>query len=280
MEYKGIDVSKWNGAIDWKAVAASGVQFAMVRAGIGKSKGGATVDPRFLDNVCGAYENGIRVGVFLYSYAMSVEAAMKEADSLIGILAPVREKITFPVAYDLEETSQERLGRQECTEMVRMFCETVGGAGYTPILYTNPNWLKNFLHADKITVPIWLAHVERKPWGSNWQGEYVMHQYSWVGRVPGISGDVDMNVSKVDFSAREGTGTMNENGWVNAINELVEADRMNSPEVWREVCEGKRMASAVQVQALLSKWAEDRKRYDALADGIREIIQKLETDEP
>ena len=164
--------------------------------------------------------------------------------------------------------------------MVRMFCETVGGAGYTPILYTNPNWLKNFLNPDDITVPLWLAHVERKPWGSNWQGEYVMHQYSWVGRVPGISGDVDMNVSKVDFSDRKGTGTMNENGWVNAINELVEADRMNSPEVWREVCEGKRMASAVQVQALLSKWAEDRKRYDALADGIREIIQKLETDEP
>ena len=73
---------------------------------------------------------------------------------------------------------------------------------------------------------------------------------------------------------------MNENGWVNAINELVAADRMNSPEVWREVCDGKRMASAVQVQALLSKWSEDRKRYDALADGIREIIQKLETDEP
>ena len=280
MEYKGIDVSKWNGTIDWKAVAASGVQFAMVRAGIGKAKGGATVDPRFLDNVCGAYENGIRVGVFFYSYAMSAEAAMKEADSLIGILAPVREKITFPVAYDLEETSQEGLGRQECTEMVRMFCETVGGAGYTPILYTNPNWLKNFLNPDDITVPLWLAHIEKKPWGSDYKGEYVMHQYSWVGRVPGISGDVDMNVSKVDFSAREGTGTMNENGWVNAINELVAADRMNSPEVWREVCEGKRMASAVQVQALLSKWAEDRKRYDALADGIREIIQKLETDEP
>ena len=68
--------------------------------------------------------------------------------------------------------------------------------------------------------------------------------------------------------------------WIGAINALVEADRMDSPEVWREVCEGKRMASAVQVQALLSKWAEDRKRYDALADGIREIIQKLETDEP
>ncbi len=280
MEFKGIDVSKWNGTIDWKAVAASGVQFAMVRAGIGKSKGGATVDPRFLDNVCGAYENGIRVGVYFYSFAMSAEAAMKEADTLIGILAPVREKITFPVAYDLEETEQSELGRDECTEMVRLFCETIWNAGYTPILYTNPNWLKNFLHADNITVPLWLAHIEKKPWGSDYKGEYVMHQYSWVGRVPGISGDVDMNVSKVDFSDRKGTGTMNENGWVNAINELVAADRMNSPEVWREVCEGKRMASAVQVQALLSKWAEDRKRYDALADGIREIIQKLETDEP
>ena len=203
MELKGIDVSKWNGTIDWKKVAASGVQFAMVRAGTGKAKGGATVDPRFLDNVYGAHENGISVGVFFYSYAMSAEAAMKEADTLIGILAPVREKITFPVAYDLEETEQSELGRDECTEMVRLFCETIGNAVYTPILYTNPNWLKNFLHADKITVPIWLAHVERKPWGSNWQGEYVMHQYSWVGSVPGISGDVDMNVSKIDFAEEQ-----------------------------------------------------------------------------
>lgn len=271
MEFKGIDVSKWNGTIDWKAVAASGVQFAMVRAGIGKSKGGATVDPRFLDNVYGAHENGIHVGVYLYSYAMSAEAAMKEADSLIGILAPVGEKITFPVAYDLEDDSQKSLGRDVCGQMVQSFCSEVRNAGFVPVLYTNPNWLSNYVLAPD-DVELWIAR-----WYTSWAGrDCAMWQYTDKGTVPGISGNVDMNISYKDFSNLKGDTTMKNTEWSDAINALVEASRMDSPDVWREVCEGKRTASAVQVQALLSKWAEDRKRYDNLADGIREILEKME----
>ena len=114
MELKGIDVSKWNGTIDWKKVAATGVQFAMVRAGTGKSKGGATVDPRFLDNVCGAYENGIRVGVYLYSYAMSAEAAMKEAAEHVrkGAIA----KIAAAVQAKREQVKKEAAAKAASTQ--------------------------------------------------------------------------------------------------------------------------------------------------------------------
>lgn len=271
MELKGIDVSKWNGTIDWKKVASSGVQFAMVRAGTGKAKGGMTPDPRLLDNLYGARENGICVGVYLYSYAKSVDAAIMEARALADMLDPYRDLITFPVAYDLEDDSQKSLGSDVCGQMVQSFCSEVRNAGFIPVLYTNPNWLSNYVLAPD-DVELWIAR-----WYTSWAGrDCAMWQYTDKGTVPGISGNVDMNISYKDFSKLKGETTMKNTEWSDAINALVEASRMDSPDVWREVCEGKRTASAVQVQALLSKWAEDRKRYDNLADGIREILEKME----
>ena len=194
MTMRGIDVSSHNGAISWAAAAASGVRFAMLRAMVGKTR-----DTTFAANATYAAKNGITVGAYLYSYARSVEAAVSEARALIAMLEPYREWITFPVAFDIEQDSQTALGRKTLTAMAAAFCKTVGGAGYTPILYTNPNWLANYIDADAVGVPVWLAHVELRPWGSSYKGEYVMHQYSWVGSVPGISGDVDLDVSKIDF---------------------------------------------------------------------------------
>ncbi len=194
MELRGIDVSSHNGAISWKAVAESGVQFAMLRAMVGGSR-----DTTFAANANYASKNGVAVGAYIYSYARSVEAAVSEARALITMLEPLREKITFPVAYDIEEESQTALGRKTLTAMAAAFCRTIADAGYQPALYSNPNWMKNFINADAVGVPVWLAHVELAPWGSDWKGEYVMHQYSWVGRVPGIKTDVDMDVSRIDF---------------------------------------------------------------------------------
>lgn len=194
MELRGIDVSSHNGAISWAAAAGSGIRFAMLRAMVGKTR-----DTTFAANATYAAKNGIAVGAYLYSYARSVEAAASEARALIAMLEPLRDKITFPVAYDIEQDSQTALGRETLTAMASAFCETVGGAGYTPILYTNPNWLANYIDADAVGVPVWLAHVELRPWGSSYKGEYVMHQYSWIGSVPGISGNVDLDVSKIDF---------------------------------------------------------------------------------
>lgn len=198
MELRGIDVSSHNGAISWKAVAESGVQFAMLRAMVGRSR-----DTTFAANATYAAKNGVAVGAYLYSYARSVDAAVSEARALIAMLEPLREKITFPVAYDIEEESQTALGRKKLTAMAAAFCRTIADAGYQPALYSNPNWMKNFINAEAVGVPVWLAHVELAPWGSDWKGEYVMHQYSWVGRVPGIKTNVDMDVSKIDFAEEQ-----------------------------------------------------------------------------
>ena len=194
MELRGIDVSSHNGAISWAAVAASGVRFAMLRAMVGGSR-----DTTFAANAQFASKNGVAVGAYLYSYARSVEAAVSEARALIAMLEPLRGKITFPVAFDIEQDSQTALGRKTLTAMAAAFCRVVSEAGYQPMLYTNPNWLINYIDADAVGVPVWLAHVELRPWESSWRGEYVMHQYSWVGRVPGIKTDVDMDVSRLDF---------------------------------------------------------------------------------
>ena len=194
MELRGIDVSSHNGAISWKAVAESGVHFAMLRAMVGRSR-----DTTFAANATYAAKNGVAVGAYLYSSARSVEAAVSEARALIAMLEPLREKITFPVAYDIEEESQTALGRKKLTAMAAAFCRVVSEAGYQPMLYTNPNWLINYIDAVAVGVPVWLAHVERKPWSTTYKGAFEMHQYSWVGRVPGIKTDVEMNVSRIDF---------------------------------------------------------------------------------
>ena len=194
MELRGIDVSSHNGAISWAKAAASGVRFAMLRAMVGKTR-----DTTFAANATYAAKNGIAVGAYLYSYARSVEAAASEARALIAMLEPYREWITFPVAFDIEQDSQTALGRETLTAMANAFCKTVGDAGYRTLVYANPNWLKRYYDAAALRSPVWLAHVELRPWGSSWRGEYVMHQYSWVGRVPGIKTDVDMDVSRIDF---------------------------------------------------------------------------------
>lgn len=274
MELKGIDVSKWNGTIDWEAVAGSGVQFAMIRAATGLKNGQITRDPRFAENVERAAAAGLRVGAYLYSYAKSETAAMREADGLLGVLAPYREKITFPVAYDIEEASQAALGRNLCTAMAQTFCEVIRNAGYQPVLYANPNWLKNYIDCPD-GVGLWLAR-----WNASKPGQPCdMWQYSDSGNVPGISGNVDMNLSYSEFFGTKGECDMADTKWAAAIRYLVESDRMDSPDIWREVCSGARTASAAQVQALLSKWAEDRMHYDGLADGIRELLDDLQEKE-
>ena len=195
MEIKGIDVSKWQGRIDWKAVAGSGVKFAMIRAAYGSTSGRITIDPYFAENVRGAVAAGIAVGVYLYSYARTVYAARLEAQNLVAALATSKEQITYPVAYDLEDASQQSLGRVRNGEMVRAFCDVVRAAGYQPILYANKSWIDNHIDVPD-DVPVWLAR-----WGVSDPGmPCQMWQYSDSGSVVGIKGSVDMNISYIDYA--------------------------------------------------------------------------------
>lgn len=149
MNIKGIDMSVWQGKIDWKKVKASGIVFAMIRVGYGSSQGNdCKMDTYFKANVEGALAAGVEVGIYFYSYAKSAQAAAREAAWVVEQIAPYKGRILYPVAYDLEDSKQAGLGRDVLTAMVTAFCTTIEAAGYYASFYCNTNWCKNMLNMD------------------------------------------------------------------------------------------------------------------------------------
>ena len=199
MTIQGIDVSKWNGDIDWSLVAAFGIKFAMIRIGYGAQKGGFTKDPTFEANIISANLVGISTGVYLYSYARSPEAAAIEAEKMIQVLDKYRTLVTYPVVYDIEEKNQAALGKSVCTAMCNAFCDRVRAAGYKPMVYANNGWLTGYLYADQLRADVWLALWRNT---DTYKGTHTMWQYSASGSVAGIAGDVDMDFSYVDYAEK------------------------------------------------------------------------------
>lgn len=197
MELKGIDVSKWNGKIDWVRVRNAGIQFVMIRAGLGSSWGNYSTDVKFDYNIRAAASVGIKVGVYLYSYARTLEGAIGEGEYMVRILEPYRSMISFPVVYDIEDDSQKQLGRDAITAMCAGFCRTVSAAGYKPMIYSSKSWLDSLIDVSAINTDVWLAQWRSEP---TWSGKYTMWQYTDSGSVDGISGNVDMNIGYVDYS--------------------------------------------------------------------------------
>ena len=139
---KGIDVSKWQGTINWTQVKGAGISFVMMRLGRGKLKGGpCDYDIKFKDNIAGALAAGLGVGVYFYSYALSVADAKAEAEWVMKALEPYKGKLTYPVAFDLEDSSQAGLGKAVLSDMIVAFCGALETAGYYVSLYSNLSWL-------------------------------------------------------------------------------------------------------------------------------------------
>lgn len=192
-QYKGIDVSKHNGTIDWAKVKAAGVQFAMLRAGYGRYDN--QKDERFESNYKGATAAGIPVGAYHYSYATTAEQAKQEAQTFLGWIKG--KTLTYPVAFDIEDKKQANLGVSLISDIIRTFCETVEAAGYYVVVYANKDWLTNRIDADcKSRYDIWLAQWTSEP---TYTGSYGMWQYSSKGSVDGVSGNVDMNIAYKDY---------------------------------------------------------------------------------
>ncbi|MCA9746130.1 MAG: glycoside hydrolase, partial [Ruminococcus sp.] len=125
-KYKGIDVSKWQGDINWEKVRASGVEFAMLRAGFGRCQG--QNDTSFERNYREAKKNDILVGAYHYSYAKTVSDAEKEAEYFLSLISG--KSFEFPVAFDIEDNSQKNLSREEISNIVEAFCGKTDKAGY------------------------------------------------------------------------------------------------------------------------------------------------------
>lgn len=192
---KGIDISKWQGAIDWAKVKADGIDFAIIRAGYG-SDNIAYDDKYYEKNVAGCEEVGMPYGVYLFSYADSVSDAISEADHVIRLIKG--KKLSYPVFYDLEDAKTTG----ECSnalilEIAKAFAERVEAAGYTVGIYANKSWNTTKL-TDKWydTKPRWIAQYNSK---CTYTGKYDIWQYTSSGKVDGINGNVDMNYCYTDF---------------------------------------------------------------------------------
>ena len=198
---KGIDVSKYQGEIDWEAVKNDGIDYAIIRVGIrGYSEGGILEDEFFRQNMEGAIANGIPVGVYFFTQAVNEAEALEEADFVIGMLQGY--ELTYPVYLDIEDVKKEScrtngLTVEERTNNAKVFLERIREAGYEPGLYGN---MKSFLlmvdlasleQYDKwfagYTLPIYYPY------------EYKMLQYSEKGKVAGIPAAVDINICFKDY---------------------------------------------------------------------------------
>lgn len=198
-QIKGIDVSKWQGEIDWKKVKADGVEFAFIRAGYWTNY----TDPYFEKNYNNAKAAGVKVGAYHYSYALTAAQAKKEAEFMLTLLK--NKQFDYPVAFDLEnDATQLSLGKKILTDMAVAFCEIIKTAGYNPMLYINTNWRNNFVDMSRIigVYHLWQAHYPPNPANrpAAVDDKVAVWQYSSTGKINGISGNVDLNWGYVDLS--------------------------------------------------------------------------------
>lgn len=191
---KGIDVSKFQGQVDWKAVANSGVEFVIIRAGFGES----TMDQCFIANISGAYKAGLKIGVYWFIYALNEYDAIKNAEMCHRTIEPYREAITMNVFADYEYDSDDYAKRcgvvhsnAARTNIVRTFLNHLKAKGWEVGNYANPDYIKNKFD-DLSEFPLWLAWygaTEEKAKAYN----PLMFQYTSTGKVPGINGNVDLD---------------------------------------------------------------------------------------
>lgn len=193
----GIDVSKWNGNIDWDKVRNAGVEFAIVRAGYRGSVTGSLVeDPYFSANMKGAAASGVPVGVYFFTQAVNEVEAVEEASVVLQL---VREhNLEYPIFIDTEGAGgngrADGLDAETRTLVCEAFCRTIENAGYEAGVYGSRNWYNNNLYTDRLDNDycIWLAEYRSVPL---YQGYYQIWQYTSKGKVDGIDGNVDMNIS-------------------------------------------------------------------------------------
>ncbi len=192
----GIDVSYYQGEIDWQKVKAAGIEYAILRCGLrGYETGELRVDTKFHEYIKGANDAGIPVGVYFFSQAISPEEAKEEAGFVLDQIKGY--KIDFPIVYDWETIGEDtartnHVSPDMLTDCTVAFCEEIKAAGFTPMYYTNRNIGYRKLDLSKLCdYDLWIADFNEYP---SFYYKYTMWQYSYTGRVDGIENDVDLNV--------------------------------------------------------------------------------------
>ena len=196
----GIDVSKWNGEIDWDRVQNAGIDFAIIRCGYrGSSTGALVVDPYFEENIQGALAAGLKVGVYFFTQATNEVEAVEEASMALALCRDY--KLAYPIFIDSEGAGgngrADELDMETRTRAVQAFCETVEDAGYASGIYGNRTWFRSKLRMDVLSDHlIWLAEYRKTP---IYGGNYHFWQYTSSGSVDGIEGRVDLDLSYLAY---------------------------------------------------------------------------------
>lgn len=187
----GIDVSRWQGNINWSAV---NTDFVIIQAGYGREL--SQKDSQFENNYNGCKAKNIPCGIYWYNYAKTPEDAEKEAAACLEIIKG--KKFEYPIYYDVEEQAVLNLGKARVSAIIRAFLKKVEAAGYFVGLYMAASHLNSYVEDDiKNRYAVWVAHIgANKP---SYSGSYGVWQYSWKGKINGISGDVDTDYAYVDY---------------------------------------------------------------------------------
>lgn len=193
----GIDVSEFQGEIDWNVVKESGIEFAIIRLGYRGygAEGRLVLDERFEQNIKGAQAAGLKTGVYFFSQAVSDKEAKEEAEFVLQTLEG--RKLELPVVFDTEEIKGDTARtdentREQFTDNCIIFCDRIEEAGYETMIYANMKWMAFTLYMEELTgYDIWYADYENTP---QCPYDFSVWQYSESGSVPGIEGAVDLNV--------------------------------------------------------------------------------------
>lgn len=195
MSKKGIDVSEFQGKIDWEKVKNDGIEFAILRCGYGMDFSNQD-DVEYERNANECERLGIPYGVYLMSYANTVEKARSEAKHVLRLIEG--RKISLGVWHDIEDNGTSgAINKETLTNIINTFCNTIKNAGYKVGVYANLNWLENKIEKTiKDNYDIWVAQYYSK---CEYEGKYIMWQHTSSGKVNGISTNVDMNILYKDL---------------------------------------------------------------------------------
>ncbi|MDO5718113.1 MAG: glycoside hydrolase family 25 protein [Tissierellia bacterium] len=196
---KGIDISIWNGEINWEKVKRSGIDFVMIRSSYGDGSRefiNNGYDQNFEKNYINARSVGLDIGVYHYSYAKSISEALREASFFLDTIRGKR--FEYPVVLDIEdEDAQAGLRGEELTDIADSFLKYIESYGYYVAIYSSRYWLENYLNMSRLTeYDIWLAEWTQRP---KYSGNYGIWQYSSTGSVDGIIGNVDLNIAYKNY---------------------------------------------------------------------------------
>lgn len=204
--YVGVDISKHTGKVYFPSLKAAGVDYVMIRLGSrGYSTGQITLDENFKENIEGAIEAQLDVGVYFYSQAISQDEAVQEANFVVQNLEPYRAHIKYPVAFNMGFVSNDKsriegLSREDKTTVTVSFLDSVRAAGYVPMIYGDKEWLIKEVDLTKLQeYDVWLSQEEEIP---DYPYRYAMWQYNTDGVLNGIDGGADLNICFVSYSER------------------------------------------------------------------------------